>query len=59
MTKWWKNAVIYQIYPKSFFDSDSNLWGSIFRRDYLQAGLSAFARRRRLVAEPDLRVATG
>ena len=22
--KWWKNAVVYQIYPKSFQDSDGD-----------------------------------
>lgn len=36
---WWKNAVIYQIYPKSFQDSNGdgigNLQGIIQRLDYL------------------------
>lgn len=43
MTKnrnWWKNAVVYQIYPRSFQDSDGDgmgdLQGIISRLDYLQ-----------------------
>ena len=40
MTPWWKNAVIYQIYPKSFQDSNGDgigdLNGIINRLDYLQ-----------------------
>ena len=24
MTEWWKEAVIYQIYPRSFFDTSGN-----------------------------------
>ena len=28
-TKWYKNAVIYQIYPFSFMDSDNDGWGDI------------------------------
>ena len=40
MTPWWKNAVIYQIYPKSFQDSNGDgigdLPGIISRLDYLQ-----------------------
>ena len=38
--KWWKNAVVYQIYPKSFQDSDgdgiSNIPGIISRLDYMK-----------------------
>lgn len=37
---WWKNAVVYQIYPKSFQDSNGDgigdLQGIIHRLDYLQ-----------------------
>ena len=37
--KWWKNAVVYQIYPKSFQDSDGDgigdIRGIIRRLDYL------------------------
>ena len=37
---WWKNAVIYQIYPRSFMDSDNDgvgdLKGIISKLDYLQ-----------------------
>ena len=37
--KWWKNAIIYQIYPKSFKDSNNDgigdLKGIIEKLDYL------------------------
>ena len=37
--KWWKNAVIYQIYPRSFKDSNNDgvgdLKGIIEKLDYL------------------------
>ena len=37
---WWKEAVIYQIYPRSFMDSDGDgigdLQGIISRLDYLK-----------------------
>ena len=37
--KWWKNAVVYQIYPKSFQDSNGDgvgdIKGIIRRLDYL------------------------
>lgn len=44
--KWWKKAVVYQIYPKSFQDSDGdgigNLQGIIKRLDYLETlGINA------------------
>lgn len=39
-TKWWQDAVIYQIYPKSFMDSNGDgigdLQGIISKLDYLQ-----------------------
>lgn len=39
-SKWWKNAVVYQIYPRSFQDSNQDgigdLLGIIMRLDYLQ-----------------------
>lgn len=39
-TKWWKNAVVYQIYPKSFQDTTGSgigdLNGIISRLDYLE-----------------------
>ncbi|MDH3000354.1 alpha,alpha-phosphotrehalase [Chelonobacter oris] len=39
-TTWWKNGVIYQIYPKSFQDTSGNgvgdINGIILRLDYLQ-----------------------
>lgn len=38
--QWWKEAVIYQIYPRSFFDSDGDgigdLRGILAKLDYLQ-----------------------
>ncbi|MDT5208786.1 MAG: oligo,6-glucosidase, partial [Mycobacterium sp.] len=38
---WWKSAVVYQIYPRSFADSNGDgfgdLGGIIERLDYLQA----------------------
>ena len=38
-TKWWKNAVVYQIYPRSFQDSNGDgigdISGIISRLDYL------------------------
>ena len=38
--KWWRNAVVYQIYPKSFQDSDGDgigdIPGIISRLDYLK-----------------------
>lgn len=46
MTPWWKKAVIYQIYPKSFKDSNhdgiGDLQGIISKLDYLeQLGIDA------------------
>ncbi|GIO37704.1 alpha-glucosidase [Paenibacillus antibioticophila] len=45
-TKWWQTAVIYQVYPRSFQDSDGDgigdLRGMINRLDYLeQLGITA------------------
>jgi glucan 1,6-alpha-glucosidase len=46
MTKWWQNAVIYQVYPRSFQDSNGDgvgdIQGIISRLDYLkQLGIDA------------------
>ena len=36
MTKWWKNAVGYQIYPRSFMDSNDDGIGDLkYRSHYL------------------------
>ena len=49
---WWKNAVIYQIYPRSFQDSNGDgigdLAGIIPRLGYLEEG------HRRHLAQPRL-----
>lgn len=41
MTPWWQSAVIYQIYPRSFYDANGDgigdLRGIIEKLDYLQA----------------------
>ena len=38
--KWWKESVVYQIYPRSFYDSNGDgigdLQGIIAKLDYLQ-----------------------
>ena len=38
--KWWKNAIIYQIYPRSFKDANNDgvgdLRGIIEKLDYLK-----------------------
>ena len=51
--KWWKKAVVYQIYPKSFQDSNGDgfgdLQGIIKRLDYLetQYGFRRYSNHRR------------
>ena len=39
---WWQNSVVYQIYPRSFFDSNGDgigdLRGLIAKLDYLNDG---------------------
>jgi glycosidase len=39
--EWWKKAIIYQIYPKSFYDTDNNgigdVRGVIAKLDYLKS----------------------
>ena len=37
-TKWWKNAVVYQIYPRSFQDSNGDGIGDL--RGIIENGLS-------------------
>ena len=43
--EWWKNAVIYQIYPRSFADSNNDgvgdLRGILNHLDYLNDGTGA------------------
>ena len=40
MTKWWKDKVVYQIWPKSFYDGNGDgigdLYGVIEKLDYLK-----------------------
>ena len=55
---WWNNSVVYQIYPKSFQDSNGDgvgdLQGIISRLDYLKK-LGG----RHHLAQPDLQVTPG
>jgi hypothetical protein len=36
-TRWWKESVVYQVYPRSFCDSNGDLPGITARLDYLVA----------------------
>lgn len=51
---WWRDAVIYQVYPRSFADSNGTAWGP--RGHPRQTALPQGAGRRRRLAEPLLRL---
>lgn len=52
---WWKRAVIYQVYPRSFTDSDGDLPGLVARLDHLRRLGGDALCRHRCIARPTRR----
>ena len=55
---WWRQAVVYQVYPRSFADSNADGIGDIAGLTS-RIGYLAGARRRRGLAEPFLSLGAG
>ena len=53
--KWWHDKVAYQIYPKSFLDTNGDGIGDL-KWNHLKAGLFERTRNRHHLALPGLRI---